>query len=63
MLISPDRSQFLMIDVQDRLAAAMPEREQIVRNCAVLLKAANELGVPVVASSNIRRASATPSRS
>ena len=50
MLISPDRSQFLMIDVQDRLAAAMPEREQIVRNCAVLLKAANELGVPVVAS-------------
>ena len=50
MLISPDRSQFLMIDVQDRLAAAMPEREQIVRNCAVLLKAANELGVPVMAS-------------
>ena len=50
MLITPDRSQFLIIDVQDRLAAAIPEREQIVRNCAVLLKAANELGVPVMAS-------------
>jgi len=50
MLIERDRSCLLLIDVQERLLASMDNAARLVSNCAVLLKAAARLGVPVLAS-------------
>ncbi len=42
-------SQLVVIDIQERLAQAMPDaaREQVVRNSTILLKAATLLNIPV----------------
>ena len=50
MLLDRQRSCLLMVDVQDRLLSAMADRERLVANCAVLLKAAGRLGVPILLS-------------
>ena len=50
MLISADRSCLLIVDVQSRLAPAIENREAAEANCAILLKAAARLSVPVLAS-------------
>lgn len=48
----PASTALLVVDVQDRLAAAMPEDAlaRLVANTGILLEAAKLLGVPVVAS-------------
>jgi nicotinamidase-related amidase len=50
MLASADASVLLLIDVQERLAAAMPPPalEMLIRNGRLLLAAAARLGVPVL---------------
>lgn len=50
--IEPDSSVLLIVDVQERLAAAMPPpaMERVVANAGLLLEAARLLRVPVVAS-------------
>jgi len=52
MTLSPERSALAIIDIQERLAGAMPEeqRERCVRNAAILAEAAGLLGVPVIVS-------------
>jgi len=47
----------LLIDVQDKLARAMPleAMERLKKNAAVLLKAARRLGLPVVASEQYKK--------
>lgn len=40
----------VVIDVQDKLLAKMPTAASLVRNVAFLVDAANELGVPVLAT-------------
>jgi nicotinamidase-related amidase len=50
VLIERDRSLLLMVDVQERLLPAMAAPDRVLANCAVLLKAAARLGVPVLAS-------------
>ncbi len=50
MLLDRDRSQILMVDVQERLLPAMAEPEKVLRNGALLLKGATEMAVPVVVS-------------
>lgn len=50
MLIDRATSCLLLVDVQERLAPAMAGRDAMERNVAVLLRAANRLGVPVLAS-------------
>lgn len=50
MLIERLRSCLLVIDVQERLLPAMAEGGNVVANAAVLIKAANRLGVPVLLS-------------
>src|SRR4051794_1485939 len=37
-----------VIDIQERLAAAMPAREAVVRTTGILLEAAGRLGIPVL---------------
>jgi nicotinamidase-related amidase len=48
----PDRTVLLVVDMQERLAAAMPPAvmERLTASTLVLLEAARLLGVPVVAS-------------
>src|ERR1700694_1203604 len=52
LLLERDNAMLLLIDVQERLAQAMPPEAlaQVLRNAAVLIKAAVRLGLPVVAS-------------
>ncbi len=48
----PDATAILVVDVQERLAAAMPKEtlERLVANVGILLEAAKTLGVRVIAS-------------
>ena len=50
MLMERDKSCLLIVDVQGKLLSAMQAPERLVENCAILLKAAARLGVPVLAS-------------
>jgi len=47
----------LVIDVQDKLARAMPKEgmDRLTKNASVLLKAARRLGLPVVASEQYKK--------
>ena len=51
-LCHAQHSQLLIIDIQDRLASVMPEDvlENVIRNNTILLRAANELDIPVIHS-------------
>jgi nicotinamidase-related amidase len=50
--LTPENSLLLVVDVQERLAGAMPREavDRLVANATILLEAARLLGVPVVAS-------------
>jgi nicotinamidase-related amidase len=54
-LMAAGRSLLLVIDVQERLASAMHERDEFVRNTAILVEAAGALNVPVIASEQYPR--------
>lgn len=45
-------SQLVVIDIQERLGAAMPEKvlARVIRNAALLMTAADRLGIPVTVS-------------
>jgi nicotinamidase-related amidase len=43
-------SSLVLIDIQERLAAAMPARDAVVRAAGILSEAAARLGIPVVAT-------------
>lgn len=47
MLLDSTKSSLLVVDVQDRLLPAMTEPDRVVAKAALLLKAAQELDVPV----------------
>jgi nicotinamidase-related amidase len=55
MLISREDSCLLVIDVQERLAAALPERERLltIARIALLIQAAQRLEVPVLMTEQI----------
>lgn len=48
--LSPSSSILVVVDIQDKLAAAMPEavRERTIRSAANLIEGARALGVPVI---------------
>jgi nicotinamidase-related amidase len=50
--LSPSRAALLVVDIQERLSAAMPAEvlAKVVRNTAVLIETANRFGLPVVVS-------------
>ena len=50
MLLSADRCQLLVVDVQERLMPSMARPEQVIDNANLLISAARRLGVPVTAS-------------
>lgn len=50
--VSPHRAALLIVDVQERLAAAMPGdvMDRLIRNVGILADAARRFGLPVVVS-------------
>ncbi len=50
MLIEAARSLFLLVDVQENLGPVMAEPRPVYRNCALLLRAAARLDIPVIVS-------------
>jgi nicotinamidase-related amidase len=50
MLMRRDDCQFLLVDVQENLAPVMADPRPVYRNCALLLRAAARLELPVIAS-------------
>jgi nicotinamidase-related amidase len=46
-LLPPQETALLMIDFQEKLAAVMKYREEVVRNGRLLIEAAGLLGIPV----------------
>jgi nicotinamidase-related amidase len=52
LLPDPSRCALLVIDAQERLAAAMPENiiPGVLRNMGILIQAASEFGLPVLLS-------------
>lgn len=50
MLIDARKSTLLLVDVQERLLPAMGAPDEVLKRCAILLKAAKALDVPVTVS-------------
>lgn len=50
MLLDGRSSSLLIIDMQERLLPAMAEPDEALRNCAILLKAAKALDLPITVS-------------
>lgn len=55
MLLSAERSVLLLVDLQERLLPAIAEAPRVIRNGGILLEAARELQVPVLASEQYPR--------
>jgi nicotinamidase-related amidase len=55
MLLDRARAQLLVVDVQERLLPAMHEGERLVERCAILMQAAQRLGIPVTVSEQYRK--------
>ncbi|MBT6117087.1 MAG: hydrolase [Rhodospirillaceae bacterium] len=49
-LIEAGRAALLLVDMQEKLLPAMDAAGPVVENCAILLKAADRLGVPLIVS-------------
>lgn len=50
MLLEAERSALLVVDIQDRLAAAIPDAAAVIERARILLAAAVRLGVPIIVS-------------
>jgi nicotinamidase-related amidase len=50
MLLSRDKSQLLIIDVQDKLLSVISGKDRVVDRCVRLVRAARMLGVPITLS-------------
>ncbi|KEA61967.1 Isochorismatase [Marinobacterium lacunae] len=50
MLIHPDRSLLLLVDVQEKLVPAIDDAAHLIDNCGWLTDVANRLHIPVIAT-------------
>ena len=50
MLLERDRSCLLIVDVQERLAPVMSDPRRVLHNCALLMRAAQRLEIPILVS-------------
>lgn len=50
MLLARDKSQLLIIDVQEKLLDAISGKDRVVERCVRLVRAARTLGVPITLS-------------
>jgi nicotinamidase-related amidase len=54
-LLGRDEAVLAVVDIQERLAAVMKKREQVVANCLHLIAAAGMLGMPVIVTEQYPR--------
>lgn len=52
--LTPSRCALLIVDIQERLMPVIAGREQVVNNAALLIKAANTLHIPVLATTQYK---------
>jgi nicotinamidase-related amidase len=50
MLIDAERSLLLAVDLQEKTLSAIADHEQIIANCAWLIRVGQKIGVPVAAT-------------
>lgn len=50
MLLARDKSQLLMVDMQEKLFAAIDEQERVLEHCLKLVQAAKTLRLPITVS-------------
>jgi nicotinamidase-related amidase len=50
MLMQRERSQVLLVDMQDRLLEAMPDKTELIERSFRLIRAAQVLGIPITVS-------------
>ena len=50
MLLTRDKSQLLLVDVQDKLLGAISGKDRVVDRCIRLVRAARALDVPITVS-------------
>jgi nicotinamidase-related amidase len=50
MLLSRDKSQLLIVDVQEKLLGAISGKDRVVEHCVRLVRAARTLGIPITIS-------------
>ena len=55
MLLNAQQSTLLVVDIQTALLPVMAESDRVVSGSAILLRAAQRLGVPVVVSEQYPR--------
>lgn len=55
MLLDRAMSQLLVVDMQERLAAAIPDIAAVESRCGILIQAAREMTVPIVISEQYRK--------
>jgi nicotinamidase-related amidase len=55
VILDRDRSQLVIVDVQERLVPVMYEGDRMIDKCALLMQGATELGVPVIISEQYRK--------
>ncbi|MGV1099774.1 isochorismatase family protein [Thiovibrio sp. JS02] len=48
--LEPEQCALLVVDVQERMMQAIPDRDEVVKNSVLLMKAANLLRIPLVAT-------------
>ncbi len=48
--LAPEQCALLVVDIQDRMMQAIPARDEVVKNAVLLMKAANILRIPVLAT-------------
>jgi nicotinamidase-related amidase len=55
--LAPQTTLLLLVDIQERLAAAMPREaiDRLVKNTGILIEAAHLVGVPIVVSEQYRK--------
>ena len=53
LLLGPDESLLVILDLQEKFIPAMSQAERLVKNCGVLLQAARRLGIPVLVTEQV----------
>lgn len=48
--LEPAKCGLLVVDVQDRMMRVINDRDEVTRNCVLLMKAVNALNIPMVAT-------------
>ena len=60
--LDPERCALLVVDIQEKLLPPIFQKEQLVRNAKLLIRAAGVMKIPAIVPRNMPKASAAPCR-